>query len=90
LSKQEKFSDKKLAPVLLYTRSSSKPAKEDIFYRIGTDVIYDFKTQLGREFEEKLMELISEIFNPDVPFSPTDDIEKTCRNCDFSQLCGRN
>ena len=90
MSRQEEFSSQKLAPVLIYTRSSSKPTKEDLYYRIGADVIYDFKAQLGGEFQDKLMELISEIFNPDIPFSPTDEIEKTCHNCDFCQLCGRN
>ena len=89
MSRQKEFCTQKLAPVLIYTRSSSKPTKEDLYYRIGTDAIYDFKTQLGNEFEEKLMALVKEIFNPDVPFEPTEDIE-TCRNCDFSQLCGRN
>ena len=88
MSHQKEFVTRKLAPVLIYTRSSSNPTKEDLYYKIGTDVVYDFKTQLEQKFEEKLIELISEVFNPDIPFSPTDE-EKTCRYCDFSQLCGR-
>ena len=89
MSFQPQFSKYRLAPTLLYTRSSSKPTADDIYYHIGKDVLTDFNAQCGQEFEEKLIGLISEIFNPDIPFSPTDDKE-TCRNCDFSQLCGRS
>ena len=89
MSHQPQFSNYKLAPTLLYTRSSSKPTADDIYYRIGRDTVTDFKDQCGQVFEEKLINIISEIFNPDYTFEPTDDKE-TCRNCDFSQLCGRN
>ena len=89
MSHQAKYSAHKLAPVLLFTRSSSKPTKEDIYFSIGNNVIYDFKTQCGQEFEEKLKNTISELFNPDIAFYPTDD-EEACKNCDFKNLCGRN
>ena len=89
MSHQAKYSAHKLAPVLLFTRSSSKPTKEDIYFSIGNNVIYDFKTQCGQEFEEKLKNTISELFNPDIAFDPTDD-EEACKNCDFKNLCGRN
>ena len=89
MSMQPQFSKFRLAPTLLYTRSSSKPTADDIYYHIGKDVLTDFNAQCGQEFEEKLMGLVSEIFNPDIPFAATDQKE-TCRNCDFSQLCGRS
>ena len=89
MSHQPQYSAHKLAPVLLFTRSSSKPTKEDIYFSIGNNVIYDFKTQCGQEFEEKLKNTISELFNPDIAFDPTDD-EEACKNCDFKNLCGRN
>ncbi|MBO6077161.1 MAG: PD-(D/E)XK nuclease family protein [Bacteroidaceae bacterium] len=88
MSMQTQFSQYRLAPTLLYTRTSSKPTKEDIYYKIGTDFLTDFNTQCGQDFEVRLKNTISEIFNPDITFSPTDEKE-TCRNCDFSQLCGR-
>ncbi len=80
----------KLAPVLIYSRESSNPTKEDLYYKVGDDFIYDYGSQLNDLFENRLQELLSQLYNPDEPFSPTDDIEKTCRNCDFSQLCGRS
>lgn len=89
MTMQPQFSKYRLAPTLLYTRSSSKPTKQDIYYRIGTDVLTDFGTQCEEEFQSRLIELISELFNPDIPFAATDQKE-TCRNCDFSQLCGRS
>ena len=89
MSMQPQFSKYRLAPTLLYTRTSSKPTKEDIYYKLGTDVLTDFIGQCGPQFEERLKDIITEIFNPEIPFEPTDDKE-TCRNCDFSSLCGRN
>ena len=89
MSMQPQFSQYRLAPTLLYTRTSSKPTKEDIYYKLGNDVLTDFTSKCGPQFEEKLKAIITEIFNPAIPFDPTDDKE-TCRNCDFSQLCGRS
>ena len=88
MSMQPQFSKYRLAPTLLYTRTSSKPTKEDIYYKIGNDVLTDFTSQCGPQFEEKLKAIITEIFNPAIPFDPTDDKE-TCHNCDFASLCGR-
>ena len=89
MSMQPQFSKYRLAPTLLYTRTSSKPTKEDIYYKIGNDVLTDFTSQCVPQFEEKLKAIITEIFNPAIPFDPTDDKE-TCRNCDFASLCGRS
>lgn len=41
------------------------------------------------EFGRHLDALISEIFNPDIPFSQTSD-EKRCYFCDFRSLCYRD
>ncbi|MGX8690893.1 MAG: PD-(D/E)XK nuclease family protein, partial [Bacteroidaceae bacterium] len=54
MSHQPEFNKYRLAPTLLYTRTSSKPTKEDIYYKIGTDFITDFSTQCGQGFEERL------------------------------------
>jgi MoaA/NifB/PqqE/SkfB family radical SAM enzyme len=89
MSFQPEFSKYRLAPTLLYTRSSSKPTADDIYYSVGDNTIMDFSAQCGQEFEEKLKGIISDIFNPDIPFEPTDDKE-ACKRCDFSNLCGRN
>lgn len=88
MSHQPEFSRFRLAPTLLYTRSSSKPTADDIYYHIGNDVLTDFSSQCEQEFQKKLVALISDIFNPEIPFAPTDDKE-ACKNCDFVQLCGR-
>ena len=89
MSFQPEFSKFRLAPTLLYTRSSSKPTADDIYYSVGGNTITDFTAQYGQEIEERLKGIISEIFNPDTPFEPTDDKE-ACKRCDFINLCGRN
>ena len=89
MSFQPEFSQYRLAPTLLYTRSSSKPTADDIYYSVGGNTIKDFTGQYGQEFEERLKGIIQDIFNPDIPFEPTDDKE-ACKRCDFSNLCGRS
>ena len=89
MSMQPQFSKYSLAPTLLYTRTSSKPTKENIYYKIGNDVLTDFTRQCGQEYVERLKGIITEIFNPDIPFEPTDDKE-ACKNCDFAPLCGKD
>ena len=88
MSMQPQFSKYRLAPTLLYTRTSSKPTADNNYYKIGKDSLTDWSAQCGQEFEDKLKKEISEIFNPDIPFEPTDDRE-ACKNCDFKNLCGR-
>lgn len=78
-----------IAPMLLYTRVTSKPKKEDLYYMVGPDVVMDFEHQFREEYESRLNELIGEIFDPTVPFRPTEEgkSSKACKYCDFFQLC---
>ena len=39
-------------------------------------------------FEEKLQNLVREIYSPAIPFAQTDDL-KRCEYCEFQQLCKR-
>ena len=48
----------------------------------------DFTEERIGILEEKLKLLLSEIIDPEMPFSQTED-EKRCALCDFKHLCGR-
>ena len=39
-------------------------------------------------FENRLVQLIQEIFNPEIPFAPTSDV-KRCKYCDYKVMCNR-
>ena len=41
---------------------------------------------IPQEFIEELTCLLEEIFNPDIPFSPTEDKAK-CKDCYLAQIC---
>ena len=41
---------------------------------------------IPQEFIEELTCLLDEIFNPDIPFSPTEDKAK-CRDCYLAEIC---
>jgi hypothetical protein len=42
----------------------------------------------ARTFEERLERLIAEIFDPEVPFSQTEDLDR-CKYCEFRDICNR-
>lgn len=82
---QPEFKDRKIAPTLLYTRSTSKPNKDDLYYRIGEHEIKDF-TPYVQGFEEHLTNIVREIFDPAKPFEQAED-ENACKYCDLWELC---
>lgn len=88
LSRQSDFKNKGIAPVLLYTRSSSKPNKEDLYYKFAGELLTDFNRQCLKEYEEKLTAVVKEIFDPSVPFTQTSN-HHICANCDFAKICNR-
>lgn len=89
LSQQEQYADKPLAPVLLYTRASSKANADSLYYKFARDPLKDFKAQCLSEYKTRLTAVIREIFNPAVPFTQTTDLGN-CGHCDFSAICHRS
>ena len=49
--------------------------------------INSVNTPDGDRFEQLLVEKVNEIFNRQLAFTPTDDLN-TCRTCPYAQLCG--
>ena len=47
-----------------------------------------FDEQMKQEFVDQLLQLIDEIRNPEIPFSPCLD-DHACKSCAFLSLCGR-
>ncbi|MGY6523630.1 MAG: PD-(D/E)XK nuclease family protein [Mongoliitalea sp.] len=43
---------------------------------------------VAEEFEQGLSDLLSELFNPEIPFDQTDDPKK-CQYCAYKEMCGR-
>lgn len=85
----QEMKSQRIAPVLLYTRATSKPDKSDLYYKVSTDVVMDFENQFRQEYEKRLMDVVNEIFDPSVPFHPAEGGRKSeaCKHCDFLQLC---
>lgn len=51
--------------------------------------VINYKASLWQsQFEERLTQLLEEIFNPDEPFRQTEDKFNACRFCQFSTFCG--
>lgn len=54
--------------------------------QLGTEKINDVRN-FADEFRPRLMQVITDIFDSDKPFEPTDN-KKVCKTCPYAQLCG--
>lgn len=81
----------KVAPSLLYIHraasDSYSPVIEMGASRQPKTPIADFSMH-EKEFRERLMALLHEIYNSQVPFCQT-DVRKKCDYCEYKQICGR-
>lgn len=55
---------------------------------IGKTEIHDYR-QVSEEYMPHLRDLISEIFDPEIPFAQAPETSKNCRFCPFAPICGR-
>ena len=75
-----------VSPALLFIQHT-QGEDYDPTLLLGKEKILDIKDTKDL-FRTRLLEKINEIFNPDIPFQPTDD-SKICRTCPYAQLCGK-
>jgi len=77
---------KPVVPMLYYVPSMVKTDFSPLI-EIGKEPITDFRT-MAQDFRTRLTEALSEILDPDKPFTPT-PFPKHCEYCDFRELCGK-
>jgi ATP-dependent helicase/DNAse subunit B len=75
-----------VSPALLFIQHAGAD-DYDPTLKIGKQPVYDIASESER-FIELLQQKISEIFNPDLAFAPTDDSDR-CRLCPYATICGR-
>lgn len=75
-----------VSPALLYIQHAAGD-NFDPTIKIGKDKVTDV-SGYAEEYMGKIMEVMEEIFNPNVPFTHTED-EHNCQYCHFKALCGR-
>ncbi|HXK75673.1 MAG TPA: PD-(D/E)XK nuclease family protein [Bacteroidaceae bacterium] len=85
----------KIAPELLYLKMAGA---EDYSAAItyggkatgGKIIVDDYSEQLEQEFEEALQGILSELFNPEIPFIQTDaGSDDVCKYCEYAAICGK-
>ena len=73
-----------VSPALLFIQHA-KGENYDPTLLLGKEKIID-ADRYRNEFEAQLQTLLGEIYNQDVPFSPTEDKSK-CETCPYKRLC---
>ena len=76
-----------VSPGLFYVLSATDVQGYDPILKLGKDTITDI-SQYADDYWKGLKRVLSEIYNPSVPFTQTED-QKRCQYCDFARLCGR-
>ena len=77
----------KVAPHLLYVHKSNDAKRDDYIVDVDKEPVRDIK-QIKEEFIAYLNNVLTEIFDINVPFKPTCD-EKRCEYCDYKKICGK-
>ena len=81
----------KVAPSLLYIHRAATETYSPVIQmgepRKPKEPVEDFSIY-ETEFRERLQVLLEDIFNPEIPFTQTEVVEK-CTYCDFKALCKR-
>jgi CRISPR/Cas system-associated exonuclease Cas4 (RecB family) len=74
----------KVSPALLFIQHAGVEDYDPTLY-FGRERISDIAVYSER-FNELLEQTVNEIFSPDTPFTPTNDL-KVCSTCPYAQLC---
>ena len=74
-----------VSPALLFIQHTQGKDYDPTLF-IGKDKVTDIK-EYEEEYLAKLQQTISDIFESQLPFKPTDD-RSHCQNCPYRQVCG--
>ena len=75
-----------VVPALLFIQHAAADDYDPVLF-FGRERINDIANYSTR-FNELLQQQISEIFSPEVPFTPTTDL-RLCHTCPYAQMCRR-
>ena len=75
-----------VSPALLFIQHAGAEGYDSTLV-IGREPVRDIAPH-SEHFIERFRETVNDIYNPDLPFTPTDDRNR-CRSCPYAALCGR-
>ena len=82
---RRKSKNKPVAPALLFIQHAGGDDYNPTLC-LGREPVNDIAT-VSESYMEKLDGIINDMFNPDISFTPTDDL-KRCEHCPYARLCG--
>ena len=89
LAEMEKAESKlPIQPILFFPIKAASP-DYDPSLKIDGEVVDDFANQHAEAFREGLQNILDDIFNPDKPFTCTND-SKVCEYCKLGLICGKH
>ena len=77
-----------VSPSLFYVFAAKDARGYNPTLQLNRQPVHDIR-DVAKEYREGLCNVLNEIYDPDIPFTQTDDEQNTCKYCDFRRLCGR-
>ena len=77
-----------VSPCLFYALAATDAQGYDPTLKFGKDAITNI-SEYAEAYWEGLSRVLTEIFNPAVPFTQQTEDPKRCQYCDFARLCGK-
>ena len=74
-----------VVPALFFVGKAADDKQYDPTLKIGKVPIEDF-SEYAEEFMERLKDVLSELFNPEIPFTQTCQNDN-CKYCPYNMLC---
>ena len=78
---------RKISPQLLYVHRKENATRNEFVVNLSKTPIDDI-TSIENEYMSRLQQVLSEIFDVNIPFAPTSDC-KRCEFCDYKEICGK-
>ncbi|GAB6981827.1 PD-(D/E)XK nuclease family protein [Prevotella dentasini] len=75
-----------VSPALLFIQHAGAEDYSPVLTLNGDEIVC--ATDYAEEFYRLLRDKLSELYNPDIPFAPTDNVD-ACTYCPYRQMCGR-
>ena len=77
----------KISPSLLYVHHKDNADRTDFVIKVEKSPVEDISV-IESEYMKRLQQVLTEIFDVDIPFVPATDSKK-CEYCDYKEICGR-
>ncbi len=88
IQKKKNTNNMPVCPALFYVREAHDSAYNP-YLSVGKQNVMDMNDETCKTFTEEMRKLLTEIFEPTIPFKQRETGKTNCDNCSYKQLCNK-